>query len=176
MTSCSVYYWGVGQGEEGLQLRNVLGIGFLVVSNYIVHYLLHVLFYYYYCCYFFSPCVILLNCRYINPQVFCLFSSKSPPYPTAGAGNDEWVSSHVVLSCWLGPNHDTPLPNLLLLVIDRDMLKSRNVREKQQGCVSNDAFSYRSSYGFWIRHGFCHVKCLWGQGDPGLVLPWKCYD
>jgi len=41
---------------------------------------------------------VLLNCLYLNPRVLPFV--HSPPYPT-GAQGMEWVSSCLVLSCWL---------------------------------------------------------------------------
>ena len=44
----------------------------------------------------------LLNCSYLNPQVLLFFPPSSPPHWEGGGG-----SGCVVLSCWLGLNHDT---------------------------------------------------------------------
>ena len=104
MTSCSVYKLRELAGEEGSLLRNGLSIRFRVVSNCIVHHSLYTFFYQYYCCYYFSPCVVLLNCPYLSPWGFAFFFRFSSPSHQRGK---EWASSRVVLSCWLGLNHDT---------------------------------------------------------------------
>jgi len=50
-----------------------------------------------------SSFAFLVNCLYLCPRVFTY--SHSPPHATVGGEGGE--SDCLVLSCWLGLNHDT---------------------------------------------------------------------
>ena len=83
------------------------------VSNCIVHRLICIFqfFYYYYCHFiivviiiiiFFLFCPIKLSLS--QPRSFTFFPLILSPIPLGGG---KWLSGCVVLSCWLGLNHDT---------------------------------------------------------------------
>ena len=108
MTSCPVYkLGGVGVGDRcsGTNWGSVGGwwaIALLIICTFQS--------FYYYCYHFLSVIIIiisfffsvLLNHSYFNPQVLLFFLIFSP----IPLGGGEWVSGCMVLSCWLGLNHD----------------------------------------------------------------------
>ena len=109
VTSCPVYkLGGVGMGDRCLGTNRVSISRWWAIALCITCIFQSV---YYYCCHFISVIIIiisfffsvLLNCSYLNPGVLLLFLIFSP-IPLDGG---EWVSGCVVLSCWLGLNHDS---------------------------------------------------------------------
>ena len=81
----------------------------------------------------------LLNCLYLNPRVFSLLPFWfSPPSHRGG----EWASSCVVLSCWLGLNHDIP-SRIFYVSTSKSRLKInvssdsliKTIFKKQKSCI-----------------------------------------
>ena len=107
--SCPVYKLGA----VGLRGDHCSGTNWALVSEWwaIASYITCIFqsFYYYYChfiiviimSFFFS---VLLNCSYLNPWVLLVFFPILSPIPLGGG---QWVSGCVVLSCWLGLNHNS---------------------------------------------------------------------
>jgi len=85
-------------------LGDRLGIVHGVVSNCIVHHLYIIIII---IIIIFSSFAFLLNCLYLNPGVSVFFFPFLLPIPLS-----RWKVSCVVLSCWLGLNHDTAVPTV----------------------------------------------------------------
>ena len=79
----SIEAGGVGWGQRSL-FGDGLSIVNRVVSNCMVYHLFCIYYYYYYYYYLFFA--FLLNCLYLNSQVFFTFFSHSPPHATEGGG------------------------------------------------------------------------------------------